>query len=192
MSMLFVGRMFVTVMLVEEPLSAGVFFSEGRIVPVTVSAAIGAGFRLKWKVILPQGYSKPQKHLFEDGIALQLQIIFSKFNRNMSVSQVKSRAHQVVRLISGHVEHFFWSRHDSDQGTVSTFQKIAVAQHRTAWEEQGNLSSVVERGSQTALLPKLKGQNQSLEVYKFSRPNFTIGVAFNPDHLWCSGSFLVS
>src|SRR5580704_16163701 len=94
MSMLFVVRALVSVIFVKELLNARVLFGECRIVSVTMSASIGAGFRLKWKVILAQNYSELQKHLLHDGIGLQLQKTFSELDWNMPISQVICGAHQ--------------------------------------------------------------------------------------------------
>jgi hypothetical protein len=157
-------------------------FSEGLVVPMPVSAAVGSGLGLKWRGFLVHRHPKLHQHLLQDRVGLELKEVFSEFDRRMPVSQMVRGAHQGVRRFSGNQQHIFRGRFDSDQGAVLCLQKIAVAQHRSARQEKGGFNSVRERRSKPAPAPKIEWQHKLRETMYFSFGYFAIGVSFDSQH----------
>ncbi len=145
-----------------------------------VSAAVGSAFGLECGVLLAHGHAKLHQHLLQHRIGLELKKVLSELDRGVPVSQVIGGPHQGIRRLCGNEKDIFSGRFDFDHGAVISFQKIAVAQHRAARQEEGRFSTVGERRSQTALSPKIEWQYQLWEIAQFSFGNFAIGVSFDP------------
>jgi hypothetical protein len=89
-------------------------------------------------------------------------------------------SHEGVRRLSGNEKDILRSRFHFDQCAAFCFQKVAVAQHRSARQEEGSFSSVGESRSKPALPPKIVWQHQLGETVQFSFGYFAIGVCFDP------------
>jgi hypothetical protein len=76
--------------------------------------------------------------------------------------------HEGIRRLSGNEKDILRGRFDSDQRAIFCFQKITVAQHRSAWQEESRFGSVDESRSKPALPPKSEWQHKLQETTQFS------------------------
>lgn len=91
-------RVRVAVMLVEHLLRERVILGERRIVPVTMSAAVRAGFGLERRARALDRRAEPREHVGEHGIVFELQAAGADFNRRMAVAEVIRGARERERV----------------------------------------------------------------------------------------------
>ncbi len=137
---------------------------------------------MEWRVLLAHGHAELPQHLQQHRIGLELKKVLSELDRGMAVSQMVGGSHQGIRRLGGDEKDVLPGCFDFDQGAVFSFQKIAVAQHRAAWQEKGRFSTVGQARSQTAPLPEIERQHQFWEITQLVFGNFAIGVSFDPEH----------
>src|SRR5262245_2009291 len=147
---------------------------------VTVSSAVGARLRLKWKVNLPQLHAEPLKHLSEDGIICKFQKSLSDCTRGVAIAQMIRGPRQGKGRERGDVKQLFRSCDDSDQSSILCFQKITVGQLRAPRQEYRQFCAVLENRVETTLLTHFKRQRKGTNSRQFV--NISNGVFFDSEH----------
>jgi len=144
------------VMFVKELVSDQVIFSKCLVVPVSMPAAVRSSLGLERRGFLAHRHAELHEHFLQNRIGLKLKEIVPEFHRCMPVSQMVRGTHQGVRRLGGNAKDVFCSRFDPNQCAVFRLQKVPVAQHGSAWQEESRFSSIRERRSKPALGPKIE------------------------------------
>jgi hypothetical protein len=147
-------------MLAEHLLSDRIIFVERSVVPMPMTAAVGAGFGLKRQRSGFDSRPEPCQHGFEHEIGLKLQIIGADLHGRMAIAEVIGGACQRQRIRRSHDEHRLIRRDDSHEAAVVANEHVAVRKHGAARQHERDGFAVVERCGETALAARLIGKRE--------------------------------
>ncbi len=153
-------RMPMSMMFVEYLPSDSIVFVERSVVPVPMTAAVGAGFGLKRLRRSFDPRAEPCQHRLEHGIGFQLQIIGTDFDGRMAIAEMIGGARQRQRIARSHDEHGFIRRDDSHKAAVVGNEHVAVRKHGAARQHERDGFTVVERCCEPALAARFIGERE--------------------------------
>ena len=99
-------------------LRQGVILGETGIVAMTVTAAVGAGFRMERRGPTFDRGADTFEHGAQYWIGFQLQVIRTDFDRRMPITEVVSRAHQIERGGGADAQNRFTGRDHAYQCAI--------------------------------------------------------------------------
>ena len=132
-------------MLMKHRLHRRIVLRERRIVPMLVSAAIGARFRLERGLFGLDRQAQATQHVVQHMVVLKAQQAGFDLQRHMTVTQVVGGAGQQVRVGAAHRGHCLGRRQHADQvGAIGIGQQFTAAQQVAAFEHQAGLAAIVQ------------------------------------------------
>src|ERR1700760_3585796 len=167
------------VVLGKDLVGEQIIFSERLIVPVSMSASVGAAFGMERRAFLAHRHAQLEEHLVQDWIGLKLEEICPEFDRCVTVSQMVCGSHQGVRCLGGHPKDAFCGGFHPDQRPVFCLQKIAITQYGSTRQKERRFRTVREHRSEPALPPKIERQDELWQTVEFSLGGFAICMFFN-------------
>lgn len=153
-------RRVIAVMLYEHLLCERIVFGEGRIVPMTVPAAISASFGMKRQRRALDLYPQPRQHGFKYRIGFEFQIVRTHFHGRMAIAEMISGACERKCVLRAHDEHRFYRCDDAYECAIVGDEDIRVGQHGAARQDQCDFFTGIERRSKPALAPLAVGKRQ--------------------------------
>ena len=129
---------------------------------MSVTTVIGPSLGLKGRLLLGDLNPQPNEHTSQDRVEPQPQPIGANLQRDVPVAQVIGRPQQRRGTVGVYRQDVLRGRLHPHDAPAAGAQAIAIAKHGSPRQEQTRLAARGEDHAGTALLPHIKGRDQTV------------------------------
>jgi hypothetical protein len=122
----------------------------------TVRAALG----LKRRLYLSKVCSKTEQHVLDDMVWADSKPVVSDFRGQMTVSQVPSQAHKLIRIFMPHFDHQLSRSLNSEPSSIFQPQTISICHGNRLGEIEKNFFVLISDQSNAATMPHVEIESE--------------------------------